>query len=134
MLLTLTPEAAVLRRAKMNHLLLFLIAAIASTTAFTLRDIGKEDEHVHYDQRQNGTENYRVNIDGVLLAVAPAEPFLNAVASSDISEILELLELNETDIAAFGEQKPSTTTQKTDEAVKPSEVPKAVSEKATKKS
>ncbi|KAK9295793.1 hypothetical protein QLX08_010004 [Tetragonisca angustula] len=30
----------------------------------------------HYDQRQNGSENFRVHVDGVMLVVAPVEAFL----------------------------------------------------------
>lgn len=50
----------------------------------------KEDSEDHYDQRQNGTENYRINVDGVLFAVAPAEALLSS--SSDIEELLGLLD------------------------------------------
>ncbi|KAI4500746.1 hypothetical protein M0802_003957 [Mischocyttarus mexicanus] len=32
----------------------------------------------HYDQRQNGSENYRVHIDGILIVVAPVEALLMA--------------------------------------------------------
>ncbi|XP_012254822.1 uncharacterized protein LOC105685373 [Athalia rosae] len=32
----------------------------------------------HYDQRQNGTKNFRIHVDGVLLVVAPAEALLLA--------------------------------------------------------
>ena len=32
----------------------------------------------HYDQRQNGTENYRIHVDGLILVVAPAEALLLA--------------------------------------------------------
>ncbi|XP_041977369.1 uncharacterized protein LOC121731798 [Aricia agestis] len=44
----------------------------------------------HYDQRQNGSENYRLNIDGVVIAVAPAESLLAAASDFDISDLLEL--------------------------------------------
>ncbi|XP_075969863.1 uncharacterized protein LOC142972537 isoform X2 [Anticarsia gemmatalis] len=37
----------------------------------------------HYDQRQNGSENYRVNIDGVVIAVAPAESLMSALGDMD---------------------------------------------------
>ncbi|XP_072944193.1 uncharacterized protein [Epargyreus clarus] len=47
----------------------------------------------HYDQRQNGTENYRVNIDGIVIAVAPAESFLAAASAIDFGDLLE--EFNE---------------------------------------
>ncbi|KAF3421252.1 hypothetical protein E2986_12336 [Frieseomelitta varia] len=30
----------------------------------------------HYDQRQNGSENFRIHVDGVMLVVAPVEAFL----------------------------------------------------------
>lgn len=45
--------------------------------------------HDHYDQRQNGSENYRLNIDGVVVAVAPAESLLSAFG--DIDDLMELL-------------------------------------------
>lgn len=32
----------------------------------------------HYDQRQNGSENYRVHVDGVVFVFAPAETLLLA--------------------------------------------------------
>ncbi|CAH2086171.1 unnamed protein product [Euphydryas editha] len=44
-------------------------------------------DHTHYDQRQNGTENYRLNIDGVVIAVAPAETLLEA--ASDLSDYFD---------------------------------------------
>ncbi|KAL4714554.1 hypothetical protein ACJJTC_006600 [Scirpophaga incertulas] len=49
----------------------------------------------HYDQRQNGTENYRLNIDGVVIAVAPADSLLAAASDIDISDLLDLDEFNE---------------------------------------
>ncbi|XP_015514901.1 uncharacterized protein LOC107220719 [Neodiprion lecontei] len=30
----------------------------------------------HYDQRQNGTKNFRIHVDGVVIVVAPAEALL----------------------------------------------------------
>lgn len=42
----------------------------------------------HYDQRQNGTENYRLNIDGVVIAVAPAESIMSALG--DMDDLLDL--------------------------------------------
>ncbi|XP_006613673.1 uncharacterized protein LOC122715119 [Apis laboriosa] len=32
----------------------------------------------YYDQRQNGSENYRVHVDGVMLVIAPVETLLLA--------------------------------------------------------
>lgn len=49
------------------------------------------DRH-HYDQRQNGTENYRLNIDGVVIAVAPAESLLAAASEIDFGDLLTDLE------------------------------------------
>ncbi|XP_076757831.1 uncharacterized protein LOC143427504 [Xylocopa sonorina] len=37
----------------------------------------------HYDQRQNGTENYRIHVDGVIFLVAPAETLLLAGIAGD---------------------------------------------------
>ncbi|GLH07637.1 Uncharacterized protein GBIM_13095 [Gryllus bimaculatus] len=42
-------------------------------------------DDVIYDQRQNGTENYRLHIDGVVIAVAPAEMLLNLADLVDFS-------------------------------------------------
>lgn len=49
----------------------------------------------HYDQRQNGSENYRLNIDGVVIAVAPADSLLAAASDIDISDLLDLDDFNE---------------------------------------
>ncbi|CAG4912159.1 unnamed protein product [Colias eurytheme] len=49
----------------------------------------------HYDQRQNGTENYRLNIDGVVIAIAPAESLLAAASDLDISDLLDIEDFNE---------------------------------------
>ncbi|XP_053625664.1 uncharacterized protein LOC128683761 [Plodia interpunctella] len=50
----------------------------------------------HYDQRQNGTENYRLNIDGVVIAVAPADSLLAAASEIDIADLLgDLDDFNE---------------------------------------
>lgn len=37
----------------------------------------------YYDQRQNGTENYRIHVDGVIFVVAPIETLLLAGAAGD---------------------------------------------------
>ncbi|CAG9783946.1 unnamed protein product [Diatraea saccharalis] len=49
----------------------------------------------HFDQRQNGSENYRLNIDGVVIAVAPADSLLAAASDIDLSDLLDLEEFNE---------------------------------------
>ncbi|CAL7949574.1 unnamed protein product [Xylocopa violacea] len=37
----------------------------------------------HYDQRQNGSENFRIHVDGVVFLVAPAETLLLAGIAGD---------------------------------------------------
>ncbi|XP_049867596.1 uncharacterized protein LOC126367862 isoform X2 [Pectinophora gossypiella] len=54
-----------------------------------------KERETHYDQRQNGTENYRLNIDGVVIAVAPADSLLSAASSIDFNDLFDLEELNE---------------------------------------
>ncbi|GBP27989.1 hypothetical protein EVAR_83620_1 [Eumeta japonica] len=66
-----------------------LLALHAATAAPT-----PDCEH-HYDQRQNGTENYRLNIDGVVIAVAPAESLLAAASDIDFSDLLDLDDFSE---------------------------------------
>ncbi|XP_014277275.1 uncharacterized protein [Halyomorpha halys] len=57
-------------------LLLFAVASAAPPG---------QDEDVLYDQRQNGTDNFRVQMSDVTLVVAPAEALL-AVAPADLFE------------------------------------------------
>lgn len=40
----------------------------------------------YYDQRQNGTENYRIHVDGVVLVFAPVEALLLAGAAASTLE------------------------------------------------
>lgn len=58
----------------------------------------------YYDQRQNGSENYRIHVDGVVLVFAPVEALLLAGAASttepnlsisNLSNASSLLSLNE---------------------------------------
>lgn len=55
----------------------------------------KDGHGDHYDQRQNGTENYRLNIDGVVIAVAPADSLLAAASEIDFNDMFDLEDLNE---------------------------------------
>ncbi|CAB3228668.1 unnamed protein product [Arctia plantaginis] len=59
----------------------------------------------HYDQRQNGSENYRLNIDGVVVAVAPAESLLSAFG--DIDDLMDLLAIEDYN----GDYKPKPPTE-----------------------
>ncbi|XP_016837582.1 uncharacterized protein LOC100117581 [Nasonia vitripennis] len=45
----------------------------------------KKDATDHYDQRQNGTENYRVKVDGLVFIMAPADSLLLAGAALEPS-------------------------------------------------
>lgn len=47
----------------------------------TTKAAESNSENDHYDQRQNGTDNYRIHVDGVVLAFAPVEALLLAGAN-----------------------------------------------------
>ncbi|KAL2735920.1 hypothetical protein V1478_002604 [Vespula squamosa] len=47
-----------------------------STTSSSLSTLSNSGDH--YDQRQNGTDNYRIHVDGVVVVVAPVEALLLA--------------------------------------------------------
>ncbi|XP_014370352.2 uncharacterized protein LOC106720272 [Papilio machaon] len=70
----------------------------------------------HFDQRQNGTENYRLNIDGVVIAVAPADSLLAAASDIDISDLLDLEDFG--DLPVHKPKPPSSETNKP-EGIKP---------------
>lgn len=57
-----------------------------------------DDYDLHYDERQNGTENYRLNINGVVIAVPGASS--NAMSSVGLLASNYLLELAEAAAAA----------------------------------
>ncbi|XP_028163449.1 nucleolar and coiled-body phosphoprotein 1 [Ostrinia furnacalis] len=76
-----------------------LLAALVVIAAAAPADCDR-----HYDQRQNGSENYRLNIDGVVIAVAPADSLLAAASDIDISDLLDLDDFNEV------KPKPPSTT------------------------
>lgn len=64
-----------------------LLALLSLASAAPAPAPAPDCDHVHYDQRQNGTENYRLNIDGVVIAVAPADTLLEA--ASDLSDYFD---------------------------------------------
>lgn len=66
----------------------------------------KDGHGEHYDQRQNGTENYRLNIDGVVIAVAPADSLLAAASELDFNDMFDLDDLNELKPKPPAENKP----------------------------
>lgn len=71
------------------------VALLAAFVALTAAAPTPDCVHKHYDQRQNGTENYRLNIDGVVVAVAPAESMFSALG--DMDDLMELLSLEDFD-------------------------------------
>lgn len=79
-----------------------LLAAVV--VAAPLHDC--KDDRV-YDQRQNGSENYRLNIDGVVIAVAPAESLLSAISDIDLTDFLAEFDLEQ-------DQKPKPPSEVTD--------------------
>lgn len=64
-----------------------LLALLSLASAAPAPAPAPDCDHAHYDQRQNGTENYRLNIDGVVIAVAPADTLLEA--ASDLSDYFD---------------------------------------------
>uniref|UniRef100_A0A2A4KBA2 Uncharacterized protein n=1 Tax=Heliothis virescens TaxID=7102 RepID=A0A2A4KBA2_HELVI len=58
-------------------------------------------------ERQNGSENYRLNIDGVVIAVAPAESLLSALGDMDDFLDLALEDYNESKPKPPQESSPS---------------------------
>ena len=42
-----------------------------------------------YDQRQNGTENYRINLNGVIVLLAPAETVLQVAQLANLDNEIE---------------------------------------------
>ncbi|GJQ84029.1 hypothetical protein Trydic_g10493 [Trypoxylus dichotomus] len=54
------------------------------------------DDYIIVDQRQNGSENYRINIDGVIIAFSPLESLLGGTLDDfDFSSEFELNKPNE---------------------------------------
>lgn len=86
-----------------QFILLFVCAAISisCSDAAALKEV--EPERI-YDQRQNGTENYRINVDGVFVMIAPAEDILDAAQGLDLDQLISLS--NITDDGFFGQPSP----------------------------
>ncbi|XP_055545621.1 uncharacterized protein LOC129730361 [Wyeomyia smithii] len=75
---------------------------------------GDDDYDVIFDQRQNGTENVRISVDGVVVAV-PAPPVhtdISTLAGAAFVEILNA-QLAAMDSDSSDEESPSTTTTST---------------------
>lgn len=82
----------------------------------------------HYDQRQNGTDNIRVHIDGVFVAVFPVETMADALLTA-LPDLNELLDIN--DFEELQKPKPSASASPPKEPIsppKPEEKPQEVAQ------
>lgn len=86
-----------------RFILLFVWAAISISGSDAAALKAVETERI-YDQRQNGTENYRINVDGVFVMIAPAEDLLEAAQGLDFDQLISLS--NITDDGFFGQPSP----------------------------
>lgn len=99
---------------KFNQLLLLFVCCAQLTQISVSSPLGTllfddyvdeqtdDDYDLHYDERQNGTENYRLNINGVVIAVPGAST--NAMSSIGLLASNYLLELAE---AAAANEEPN---------------------------
>ncbi|CAH2073428.1 unnamed protein product, partial [Iphiclides podalirius] len=113
------------------------VALLAAAVALAAGAPAADCSDKHFDQRQNGTENYRLNIDGVVIAVAPADSLLAAASDFDLSELLDLedfgdvpvnkpkppSDLNKPEATKPEPSKPADGPQKPDEPAKPAQAP-----------
>lgn len=85
-----------------------LVFGIAYLTCLPIEDKADDDgdrnetsdDYILIDQRQNGSENYRINIDGVIIAFSPLDSLLSgALDDFDFTE--------DFDFHKPGEQKPN---------------------------
>lgn len=51
-------------------------------------DINLERKYNEYDQRQNGSENYRIQVDGLVFVLAPVDALLLAGGAAEGSDLL----------------------------------------------
>nr|NP_001299504.1 uncharacterized protein LOC106127043 precursor [Papilio xuthus]BAM17733.1 unknown secreted protein [Papilio xuthus] len=108
-------------------------AVLAVVMAVALAAPAADCAERHFDQRQNGTENYRLNIDGVVIAVAPADSLLAAASDIDISDLLDLEDFGDlpvhkpippiSDSNKPEHVKPDSPSKPADDPVKPAESP-----------
>ncbi|XP_023935751.1 uncharacterized protein LOC112044220 [Bicyclus anynana] len=69
-----------------------------------------DEKKTHYDQRQNGTENFRLSIDGMVIAIAPADALVEA--ASDFVDLLDIPDLEEYLKPPSSSNKPVTSESK----------------------
>ncbi|KAF7989153.1 hypothetical protein HCN44_007463 [Aphidius gifuensis] len=88
-------------------------------------ELSSKDDY--FDQRQNGTENYRIHVDGLVLVVAPIEALLLAASNTELSDNYFPINKNKTEIIKPDNEtikpeqsKPDNETTKPDnETIKP---------------
>ncbi|XP_014607505.1 PREDICTED: uncharacterized protein LOC106788607 [Polistes canadensis] len=83
---------------------------ITSSTKISSSSLSSSFED-HYDQRQNGSENYRVHIDGVVIVIAPVEALLMAN---------DLVNNNQSGISTINYPKPDDNKPNIEHSEKPS--------------
>ncbi|XP_011269712.1 uncharacterized protein LOC105259459 isoform X2 [Camponotus floridanus] len=79
----------------------------------TTAAISTSDTIDYYDQRQNGSENYRIHVDGVVFVFAPVEALLLAGATDSN---LPISNHSESSIQLVGD-KPNINHNKTESAI-----------------
>ncbi|XP_068630002.1 uncharacterized protein [Battus philenor] len=108
-------------------------AVLAALVALSAAAPAADCSERHFDQRQNGTENYRLNIDGVVIAVAPADALLAAASDIDLSDLLDLEDFGDeslykpkppaSDSNKPEDSKPEVPSKPADAPSKPAEAP-----------
>lgn len=88
----------------MKRLILLFVWAAISVSGSDAAALKEAEPEKIYDQRQNGTENYRINVDGVFVVIAPAEDLLEAAQGLDLDQLISLS--NITDDGFFGQPSP----------------------------
>ncbi|XP_075218116.1 uncharacterized protein LOC142322913 [Lycorma delicatula] len=71
---------------KKHHPLVPLLGVLIGGVALILAAPSSDNdfEDVFYDQRQNGSENFRIHLNDVMVVVAPAEALLSVAAGSEL--------------------------------------------------
>lgn len=100
--------------------LCLLVHCLAAPTTKKDEDCDSGEVYEEVDQRQNGTENYRVNINGVVVMWAPAQTLLTAaqlLGDTDFDSEFEELDFLQTQKPTAGQNpqeqnslNPSSTT------------------------
>lgn len=88
-------------------------------------ELSSKDDY--FDQRQNGTENYRIHVDGLVFVVAPIEALLLAASNTGLSDNYFPINNNKTEVI-----KPDNEISKPEQP-KPDDISKPNDDKTTEK-